>query len=172
MKIENVKDLIDKSVSWELQIPEFQREYVWDNEQVKLLVDSLYRNYTINSILIWEWWNELARRDVWWAINDIKFPENDNKIITYLLDQEEIITSYSKNYSIRVLKYIEFTILNIIYIKYIYKEYIADDYKKYITPILYHDKILYNELYMYIELYYKTRFIWIQKIMEIINYKS
>lgn len=99
MKIEYIKDLIDRSVSKELQIPEFQREYVWDKEQVKLLLDSLYRNYTINSILIWEWWNELARRRVWWAISEINFPSSENKSITYLLDWQQRTTTLTSIFS-------------------------------------------------------------------------
>lgn len=99
MKIEYIKDLIDRSVSWELQVPEFQREYVWDKEQVKLLLDSLYRNYTINSILIWEWWNELARRRVWWAISEISFPSSENKNITYLLDWQQRTTTLTSIFS-------------------------------------------------------------------------
>lgn len=99
MKIEYIKDLIDRSVSWELQVPEFQREYVWDKEQVKLLLDSLYRNYTINSILIWEWWNELARRRVWGAISEISFPWNENKNITYLLDWQQRTTTLTSIFS-------------------------------------------------------------------------
>lgn len=99
MKIEYIKDLIDRSVSWELQVPEFQREYVWDKEQVKLLLDSLYRNYTINSILIWEWGNELARRDVWWSISDISFPTTENKTITYLLDWQQRTTTLTSIFS-------------------------------------------------------------------------
>lgn len=99
MKIEYIKDLIDRAVSWELQVPEFQREYVWDKEQVKLLLDSLYRNYTINSILIWEWWNELARRRVWWAISEISFPTNENKNITYLLDWQQRTTTLTSIFS-------------------------------------------------------------------------
>ncbi len=99
MKIEYIKDLIDRSVSWELQVPEFQREYVWDKEQVKLLLDSLYRNYTINSILIWEWWNELARRDVWWAITDMHFPSNEVKSVVYLLDGQQRTTTLTSIFS-------------------------------------------------------------------------
>lgn len=99
MKIEYIKDLIDRAVSGELQVPEFQREYVWDKEQVKLLLDSLYRNYTINSILIWEWWNELARRDVWWPISNMSFPTSENKTITYLLDWQQRTTTLTSIFS-------------------------------------------------------------------------
>lgn len=48
--IEIIKDAVNKRVD----IPEFQREFVWDPEQVKLLVESLYRNYPIGSFLLWD----------------------------------------------------------------------------------------------------------------------
>lgn len=99
MKIDYIKDLINKAVSWELQVPEFQREYVWDKEQEKLLLDSLYMNYTINSILIWEWWSELARRNVWDSIKNMSYPTNDNKHITYLLDWQQRTTTLTAIFS-------------------------------------------------------------------------
>lgn len=49
-----IRDLIHSAIHEALQIPEFQREFVRDREQIKLLLDSIYRDYTINSILIWE----------------------------------------------------------------------------------------------------------------------
>jgi len=38
----------------ELVLPEFQREYVWNPEQAKQLMVSLYRNYPTGSLLFWE----------------------------------------------------------------------------------------------------------------------
>src|SRR5262249_44453853 len=38
----------------ELVLPEFQREYVWDLEQAKQLMVSLYRSYPTGSLLFWE----------------------------------------------------------------------------------------------------------------------
>lgn len=93
MNIRTIKDLIGKSISEELQIPEFQREYVWEKDQVKLLIDSLYRNYTISSILIWKWKDELARRRVGWSMNEIVYPEGRNDDIVYLLDGQQRTTT-------------------------------------------------------------------------------
>jgi len=44
---------VNKSVQGTWDIPEFQRGFVWKPEKVKVLVDSLWRNYPIGSILIW-----------------------------------------------------------------------------------------------------------------------
>ncbi len=35
-------------------LPEFQRGYVWNREQVRGLMRSLYRNYPVGSLLVWE----------------------------------------------------------------------------------------------------------------------
>ncbi|WP_159903644.1 GmrSD restriction endonuclease domain-containing protein [Salinirussus salinus] len=46
--------LVDKVESNEIVLPEFQREYVWGKDQAKELMKSLYREYPIGSLLIWE----------------------------------------------------------------------------------------------------------------------
>ena len=45
---------IGKIKSGEIQIPEMQREYVWDTTKVRDLFDSLYRGYPIGYILLWD----------------------------------------------------------------------------------------------------------------------
>ncbi len=48
-----VKEIVKDAVSKTLDVPEFQREFVWDAEQVKRLAESLYRDYPIGSFLLW-----------------------------------------------------------------------------------------------------------------------
>ena len=50
MKISTVLDHID---SGHLALPEFQRGYVWNREQVRGLFDSLYRRHPIGGLLVW-----------------------------------------------------------------------------------------------------------------------
>lgn len=38
----------------DLVLPEFQRDYVWNKEDVKLFFQSLYKNYPTGSLLIWK----------------------------------------------------------------------------------------------------------------------
>ncbi len=56
MRIEQttVSEIVRRAVEGLVNIPEFQREFVWDPEKVKLLAESLYRNYPIGSFLFWE----------------------------------------------------------------------------------------------------------------------
>jgi hypothetical protein len=51
MKIRELTDGIEK---FDLVLPEFQREYVWEREQAKQLLVSLYRNYPTGSLLFWK----------------------------------------------------------------------------------------------------------------------
>lgn len=49
-----VREIVRDAVSKQVDIPEFQREFVWDPEQVKLLAESLYRGYPVGSFLLWD----------------------------------------------------------------------------------------------------------------------
>jgi len=51
---ESIRRLVEKATKGELDIPEFQREFVWTKEQVKDLLDSLIKGYPIGSLLIWD----------------------------------------------------------------------------------------------------------------------
>ena len=51
MKIRELTDGIEK---FDLVMPEFQREYVWEREQAKQLIVSLYRGYPTGSLLFWK----------------------------------------------------------------------------------------------------------------------
>jgi hypothetical protein len=48
-----VRALVEQAVQGRLDIPEFQRDFVWRPDQVRALVDSLYRDYPIGQILTW-----------------------------------------------------------------------------------------------------------------------
>lgn len=49
-----VREIVKQTVSKNVDIPEFQREFVWDTEQVKKLAESLYRDYPVGSFLLWD----------------------------------------------------------------------------------------------------------------------
>lgn len=50
MKLQQVLDLVD---SGDIALPEFQRGYVWNREQVRGLLSSLYRGYPIGGFMTW-----------------------------------------------------------------------------------------------------------------------
>lgn len=49
-----VRDLIRQNRSGQIMIPEFQRDYVWKPNRAPKLIESLYKDYPISSLLIWE----------------------------------------------------------------------------------------------------------------------
>ncbi len=51
MKIE---ELIYSIKNNDIVIPEFQREFVWGNDRVKSLINSLMLEYPVGGILIWK----------------------------------------------------------------------------------------------------------------------
>ena len=48
-----VKEVVERAVSHQWSIPEFQRGFVWKPTQVRDLVESLWLNYPIGSLLVW-----------------------------------------------------------------------------------------------------------------------
>src|SRR6185295_6162271 len=49
-----VRDIIDRSVNHKWSIPEFQRGFVWKAIQVRDLIESLWLNYPVGTLLIWD----------------------------------------------------------------------------------------------------------------------
>ena len=50
MKISTILDHID---SGHMALPEFQRGYVWNRDQVRGLFDSLYRRHPVGGLMVW-----------------------------------------------------------------------------------------------------------------------
>lgn len=51
MQISTILELIDLG---SIALPEFQRGYVWNRDQVRGLMNSLYRKHPVGSLLVWE----------------------------------------------------------------------------------------------------------------------
>jgi|SRR5918994_4372495 uncharacterized protein with ParB-like and HNH nuclease domain len=49
-----VGELLSDVQKLDLVVPEFQREYVWEREQAKQLMVSLYLGYPTGSLLFWK----------------------------------------------------------------------------------------------------------------------
>lgn len=48
-----IKELVDRAVAHSWSIPEFQRGFVWKSVQVRDLLESLWYDYPIGSLLVW-----------------------------------------------------------------------------------------------------------------------
>ncbi|MBB3306333.1 MULTISPECIES: DUF262 domain-containing protein [unclassified Enterobacter] len=50
---ERLASLLEDVVRGSIKIPAFQREYVWTDEQILGLIDSIYSGYPVGSLLLW-----------------------------------------------------------------------------------------------------------------------
>lgn len=82
MKISTILDQIDLG---SMALPEFQRGYVWNRDQVRGLMDSLYRKHPVGGLLVWETKTENAN-----ARGDAPLASGTVKL---LLDGQQRITS-------------------------------------------------------------------------------
>jgi hypothetical protein len=82
MKIQTILDQIDLGA---MALPEFQRGYVWNRDQVRGLMDSLYHRHPVGSLLVW-----VTRADTADTRGDAALPPGTVKL---LLDGQQRITS-------------------------------------------------------------------------------
>ncbi|MEH2326923.1 MAG: DUF262 domain-containing protein [Nostoc sp.] len=82
---------LENLLSHKYQIPTFQRDVVWEKENVKKLWDSIYKFYPLGSILIWKTNTKLESHR---EIGGIKFAENFySNEYQYILDGQQRTTS-------------------------------------------------------------------------------
>lgn len=53
-RVATVLEAVENATAGRWDVPEFQREFVWKPSQVCALADSLWRNYPIGPLLLWE----------------------------------------------------------------------------------------------------------------------
>lgn len=84
-------NLLDDLRMGKLQIPPFQREFVWTREKIKQLFDSISQSYPIGSIILWK----PAQKMGWKNISNIgafQIPNADDKEV-YILDGYQRVSS-------------------------------------------------------------------------------
>ncbi len=83
---------LDELIAQNYQIPTFQRDVVWEQENVKKLWDSIYKFYPLGSILIWKTDLKLQnhRQIGGHLISDINFKRTEYQ---YILDGQQRTTS-------------------------------------------------------------------------------
>jgi hypothetical protein len=89
-----IDKLISRVAEGDIKIPAFQRHFVWDQEQVIELLDSIYRDYPIGSILLWNSQEKLkATRNICgFCIPD----RAESYPVNYVLDgQQRLSTIYA-----------------------------------------------------------------------------
>ena len=86
----SVEELVGMIERGELRLPEMQRRYVWRSTRVRDLLDSLYRGYPSEAILLWETDEVVPLQD--FAVAQQANPYHSTRL---LLDGQQRLTSLS-----------------------------------------------------------------------------
>lgn len=74
-----------------VKIPVFQRQYIWSDEQIISLLDSIYRGYPVGSLLMWSTKEELKHER---NVGGFKLPVTpDDYPVNYILDGQQRLTT-------------------------------------------------------------------------------
>lgn len=89
--VDRIDELARRVLSGDILLPKFQRDFVWERNQILDLLDSIARNYPIGSILLWQSRQEL-RNENRIADLEIKLPKPDYPV-NYLLDGQQRLST-------------------------------------------------------------------------------
>ena len=85
-----ISSLVEDIKRGEIKIPQFQRPFVWTEEQALRLLDSISSHYPVGSLLLWKTPDKLATER---NIGDFHLPETDDITPTdYVLDGQQRLT--------------------------------------------------------------------------------
>jgi hypothetical protein len=88
---EKIDKIINRINSGDIRIPAFQRAYVWKQNQILDLLDSIVKSYPIGSILLWNTSEKLNHTR---NIAGYKIPENGEEYpVNYILDGQQRVSS-------------------------------------------------------------------------------
>jgi uncharacterized protein with ParB-like and HNH nuclease domain len=94
---EKIDKIINRINSGDIRIPAFQRAYVWKQNQILDLLDSIVRNYPIGSILLWSTSEKLKHTR---NIAGYSIPDNSEEYpVNYVLDGQQRISSVYATFS-------------------------------------------------------------------------
>ncbi|MFN9915032.1 MAG: DUF262 domain-containing protein, partial [Pirellulaceae bacterium] len=83
--------LVNRVREGDIKIPAFQRGFVWNQEQIIDLLDSIYKNYPIGSILLW---NSTERLKASRNIGGLVLPDREPEYpVNYVLDGQQRLSS-------------------------------------------------------------------------------
>lgn len=54
-----IRRLIDRITTGDIRIPAFQRDFIWEPDQIAFLLDSIYKKFPIGTIILWKTDNRL-----------------------------------------------------------------------------------------------------------------
>lgn len=89
--------LVNEIENGEIVLPAIQRDFVWDENRIELLFDSIFRGYPVGIVLLWETYHQIQYRQ--FSRNHIsgsihQFDENkEGKRIKLVLDGQQRLSS-------------------------------------------------------------------------------
>jgi len=81
-----IRELLDDIKNLDLVLPEFQREYIWEKEQAKQLMVSLFKEYPTGALLFWKTNNPPE-------IKNIELPRDKIGTTKVILDGQQRLTT-------------------------------------------------------------------------------
>jgi hypothetical protein len=86
-----IRKLIDRISSGDIRIPAFQRNFVWEPDQVAFLLDSVYKGFPIGTVILWKTETRLKAEK---KMGHFLLPEpQKNYPVNYVLDGQQRLTS-------------------------------------------------------------------------------
>lgn len=87
----SIRKLIDRISLGDIRIPAFQRDYVWEPDQVAFLLDSIYKGFPIGTVILWRTDKRLNTEK---KLGHFRLPEPQKSYpVNYVLDGQQRITS-------------------------------------------------------------------------------
>ncbi|MBW2066776.1 MAG: DUF262 domain-containing protein [Deltaproteobacteria bacterium] len=93
VKREPVQMLVDDLNSGKYYLPTFQRQYVWDEDDIKDLIDSLTKNYPIGTVILWKPSTSSITEIDPFSRPLLDVGKSDGKEIFYVIDGQQRLTS-------------------------------------------------------------------------------
>jgi len=94
---EKIDKLINRINSGDIRIPAFQRSYVWKQNQILELLDSIVKNYPVGSLLLWSTSERLNHTR---NIAGYKIPDTEVEYpVNYVLDGQQRLSSIYATFS-------------------------------------------------------------------------
>jgi len=86
-----ISKIIDRINSGDIRIPAFQRDFVWDADQVAFLLDSIYKEFPIGTVILWKTDKRLSTEK---NLGYFELPEpRKDYPVNYVLDGQQRLTS-------------------------------------------------------------------------------
>ncbi|MGI5159196.1 GmrSD restriction endonuclease domain-containing protein [Microbispora sp. CA-102843] len=94
----SIQAIIDRLIDGTIRVPGFQRKFVWPPQRSALLMDSIYKQFPVGSILLWRTAERLTREN---HLGSFILPPPDKDYpVDYVLDGQQrimaILTAFQR----------------------------------------------------------------------------